>query len=285
LPLESAVTATIVEKQAGIKLSIPDWGLEHSFTASKPAQSRAGAALVLIMHQLGVGDRGFDIHVRSRIPPAMGLGASAALAVALIRAFDQLLGLDMGDANIDKLAFECEKLAHGTPSGIDNHLATYGEPVLFNKRSADAAERISLAEPPPIVIASSGMQGVTIDQVAGVRSRFENNARLYTRIFDEIGKISIAGARALKSCDYETLGSLMNVCHGFLNALQVSTPVLETMVEVARSSGAIGAKLTGAGGGGSIVALCPDRLPEVAQALRAAGYQIIRVSAGHYADQ
>jgi hydroxymethylglutaryl-CoA reductase len=81
----------------------------------------------------------------------------------------------------------------------------------------------------------------------------------------------------LKTGDYDTLGSLMNVCHGYLNALQVSTPELEKMIQIARSKGASGAKLTGAGGGGSIVALCPDKESEVARALHEAGYQFIRM--------
>ncbi len=276
LPLEFALSATIVEANAGIKLSIPDWDYEQSFTTKKPALG-AAAALMLIVRQLGVADRGFHIRVRSRIPAAMGLGSSAALAVAIIRAFDQMLDLEMGDAAIDKLAFECEKLAHGTPSGIDNNIATYGEPVLYSKSSATRTKPIPLMEAPPIVVASSGIRGVTKDQVAGVRSRYEKNTELYSTIFDEIDEISMAGAHALKSCDYDTLGSLMNVCHGYLNALQVSTPELEKMIEIARSNGASGAKLTGAGGGGSIVALCPDKESEVARALHEAGYQIVRM--------
>jgi hydroxymethylglutaryl-CoA reductase len=277
LPLESAVTATIAETRADINLSIIDWDLKQSVTLENPGQSGIGAVLTLIMSQLGISDRGADIHVRSRIPVAMGLGSSAALAVAIIRAFDKLLGLNMGDEAINKLAYKCEKLAHGKPSGIDNNIATYGEPVLYNKSSVTKNQSISLSEPLPIVIASSGIRGITKDQVAGVHSRFNKNKVLYTTIFDEIDELSIAGAIALKSCDYDTLGSLMNVCHGFLNALQVSTPELEKMVNIARSNGAIGAKLTGAGGGGSIVALCPGEEFEVAQGLYEAGYQIVRM--------
>jgi hydroxymethylglutaryl-CoA reductase len=276
LPLESAVSATVVEAKAGIKLSIPDWDFEQSFSIDQPVHG-AAAALALIMRQLGIQDRGFYVRVRSRIPAAMGLGASAALAVAFVRAFDKLLDLKLNNAAVDGLAFECEKLAHGTPSGIDNNIATYGEPVLYSKSSATRTKPIKLSESPPIVVASSGVRGVTKDQVAGVRSRYERNAQLYETIFNEIDEISIAGAHALKSCDYDTLGLLMNVCHGFLNALQVSTPELERMIEIARSNGASGAKLTGAGGGGSIVALCPNKESEVARALHDAGYQIIRM--------
>ena len=111
--------------------------------------------------------------------------------------------------------------------------------------------------------------------VAAVRARYEENTALYTTIFDEIDEMSVAGATALREGDYELLGSLMNVCHGFLNAIQVSTPDLERMVEIARDAGATGAKLTGAGGGGSIVALCPGASDAVSGALAAAGYQIV----------
>ena len=113
--------------------------------------------------------------------------------------------------------------------------------------------------------------------MAGVRLRYERSPELYKTIFNEIDEISVAGSVALRECDYEQLGSLMNVCHGFLNAIEVSTPELETMINIARKNGAIGAKLTGAGGGGSIVALCPDREVKVARALQDAGYQIIRM--------
>ncbi len=276
LPLEAAISATIVETSADIKISIPDWDFEQSFKIDRPAQG-AAAALALIMRALGVHDRSFYVRARSRIPAAMGLGASAALAVAIIRAFNELLDLNMDDAAVDRIAFECEKLAHGKPSGIDNNIATYGEPVLYSKSSATRTKPIALTEAPPIVVASSGIRGITKDQVAGVRSRYEKNTQVYETIFNEINEISLAGAHALKTRDYDTLGSLMNVCHGYLNALQVSTPELEQMIQIARSHGASGAKLTGAGGGGSIVALCPDKESEVARALHEAGYQIVRM--------
>ena len=112
-----------------------------------------------------------------------------------------------------------------------------------------------------------------------MRRRYDRETALYERLFDETDDIRLAGAAALSGCDYDKLAALMNVCHGLLNALQVSSPELETMLEIARSSGAIGAKLTGGGGGGSIVALCPDRVDSVARALRSAGYRIVNIAA------
>jgi hydroxymethylglutaryl-CoA reductase len=278
LPLESSITASIVESSGGVSLTIPAWGMRQAWTADEPAQGGAASAVRLIMNHLGVAARGFDIAVASRIPAAMGLGASAAFAVAVIRAFDSLLEKKLSNADVDNLAFECEKLAHGDPSGIDNNIATYAQPVLYSKGTRTRTRPFELLEVPPLVVASSGMRGNTKEQVAAVRARYERNTALYTTIFDEIDEMSVAGAVALKNCDYAQLGALMNVCQGFLNAIEVSTPELEKMIAIARGNGAIGAKLTGAGGGGSIVALCPGTTGEVARALKDAGYRIIRMA-------
>jgi len=277
LPLESGVIASIGTRASGIRLAVPDWDFDREIDTGATTSRGVAAILSLIVQNFGVADRGFDIHVRSRIPVAMGLGSSAALAVAIIRAFDQLTGRGMSDVEVDKLAFECEKISHGTPSGIDNNIATYGQPVLFSKGADLRTKQIQLSEVPPLVIASSGVRGNTKEQVAGVRARYDRNRQLYATIFDEIDQISEAGAIALGNCDYEQLGMMMNVCQGFLNAIEVSTAELEQMISIARQNGAIGAKLTGAGGGGSIVALCPGAVSDVARALDAAGYQIVRM--------
>ena len=231
--------------------------------------------LQFIQQQLEVEDRHFGLRVRSRIPPAMGLGSSAAVAVAIIRAFDRVLALGLDDEAVNALAFACEKLAHGSPSGIDNTLATYGCAILFRKGASGAPATLSLPEPVPLVIAVSGERGITREQVAGVAARRGRNRDRYEAIFDEMDAISLEGARALAARDYPALGALMNVCHGLLNALEVSTPELEHMIHIARSAGAMGAKLTGAGGGGSIVALCPGKEDVVQQALEASGYRIV----------
>lgn len=278
LPIEAAITARVAERASGVSLSIPEWNVQQEWLPGQPAPSSAAAVVALITEKLGIGSHGFDLHIHSRIPAAMGLGSSAALAVAVIRAFDNFLQRKMSDVEVDKLAFECERLAHGTPSGIDNNIATYGEPVLYSKGSRTRTKPMQLAEAPPLVVAASTSKGNTKDMVAGVRFRYERNHELYGTIFDEIDEISVAGSVALRECDYEQLGSLMNVCQGYLNAIEVSTPELEKMIDIARKSGAIGAKLTGAGGGGSIVALCPGKENNVAIALQDAGYQIIRMT-------
>lgn len=282
LPLHEAVVARVIEGGDGIHVTLAERGAEHPFTVERPGHTSVGigATLNLILDRLGVATENLAIRVESRIPAAMGLGSSAAFAVAIIRALDKHFSVGLTDRQVDELAFDCEKLAHGTPSGIDNTLATFGRAVLFNKSNNPRTKAIELAERPPIVVASSGIRGVTKDQVAGVRARYDRNPGRYASIFNEIDDISLAGAAALREADYATLGSLMNVCHGLLNAIEVSVPELEAMIQTARKNGAVGAKLTGSGGGGSIVALCPGCEDEVAAALEKSGQTIIRLGSG-----
>jgi hydroxymethylglutaryl-CoA reductase len=275
LPIANAVAATVQEGPPGVRLSIPDWGIAQKWSADEENLTGAGAVVALIITEFGVAGHGLDIQISARIPIGMGLGSSAAFAVALIRAFNVFFNKGKSESDVDQLAFLCEGVTHGTPSGIDNNIATFGKPVLFNKGYAAGGNVLDLDEVPPLLIALGSERGNTKDMVAGVRSRHDRNQSLYQSIFDEIDKVSVAGSAALEKRDYAQLGALMNVCQGFLNAIEVSTPQLEQMIGIARDAGAIGAKLTGAGGGGSVVALCPDTASEVAGALEAAGYQTI----------
>ncbi len=279
LPIINAVSARVTRNEPQSTLTIPEWGVWQELNPDAAAPTGLDAAIALIARELEVSAAGLGIHVHSRLPWAMGLGSSAAIAVAIIRGFDRAFDLGLDDDRINAVAFECEKLAHGTPSGIDNTLATYERPTLF--RRADDVEilPIELSEAAPIVIACSHSAGLTVEQVAGVRARREANPERYDRIFNEIGEISRQGADALASADFAQLGSLMNLCHGLLNAIEVSTPELEHMVSLARASGAAGAKLTGAGGGGSIVAVCPGTRGAVETALASAGFKTMKLDA------
>jgi hydroxymethylglutaryl-CoA reductase len=270
LPLDSAVIASVREDIAG-RRQFRDDG--QSAEGRLPAGFRE--LVDLIVRRLEVEDRRFDVRVHSAVPSASGLGSSAAVAVAVIRAFNHVLALGLSNEVVNELAYECEKLAHGDPSGVDNTVATYGEAVLYCKGAAQPVQTLELIEYPPIVIASSGVQSSTREQVAAVRVRHGKMPAHYNAVFDEMDRISAEGAAALIRQDYQELGILMNLCQGLLNAIQVSTPDLERMVDIARRSGATGAKLTGAGGGGSIVALCPDVQDRVALALQNAGYRVI----------
>lgn len=270
LPIPNAVTATVTERADADRVDVFDRGRPFGAGAREPLQ----AAIDLVRRDLGLAAKSHGIRFEARIPPGAGLGASAAFAVALIRAMDRLYELELDDEQVNGLAFECERLAHGTPSGIDNSLATYGRPLVYRRNSKPAASMIEVAAP-PIVVASCVRPGSTRRQVAGVRERRERYPEYYAAIFDQIDALAGEGLACLRSCDYGRLGELMNICQGLLNAIGVSTPELEAMIGIARDAGSSGAKLTGAGGGGSIVALCPDGVHEVRAALASAGYDVI----------
>ena len=257
LPIQNAVSATLRDEPTD--LAIPE----------------LKATIALIKKELGVEDSPYSVHISSRLPLAMGLGASAAYAVAIVRAFNSKHDLGLDDIAINEVAFECEKLAHGTPSGVDNTIATYGVPLLFSNDESLNVQRLPDAETPPLVIACSHQSGRTREQVANVRERYSHNRSQYDAIFTLVDELSLAGANAMRDSNYEELGRLMNICHGLLTAIEVSTPELESMVTLARAAGAVGAKMTGGGGGGSIVALCPGRTTEVRDALKSAGYFVL----------
>ncbi|QKK03278.1 MAG: hydroxymethylglutaryl-CoA reductase, degradative [Pseudomonadota bacterium] len=279
-PIPLAIQARVEDAREGVELIIPRWGVEQrlEFNAKRPQSFARSMARVL--EALGLQGRGMRIEVFPNVPRAMGLGGSAALAVAVIRAIDAHFSLGLDDERVNEMAFECEKVAHGTPSGIDNTLATWGEFLLFRNGEQPQREVIEVAEPLPIVIGMSGVESLTARTVARVREAWKKNPALYERIFDEIDTLAGHGLDALKTGDFETLGEMMNVCQGLLNAMQVSSWELEELIQVARNNGAVGAKLTGGGGGGSIIALCPEDSARVAQAIRAAGYNALEVQIG-----
>ena len=228
-----------------------------------------------LLAELGVSQTNWRIDIDSRLPFGKGLGSSAAIAVAIARAFDARLELGLDDERINAIAFESEKLAHGTPSGVDNTLATYAQPMLFRNDGGLHIELLRPAVVPPVVVAWGEEAGSTKEMVAGVRARHSAAPAHFDAIFDQMDRISMEGGRLLRDGDWQGLGALMNLCQGLLNGIGVSTPELERMIALARQSGAAGAKLTGAGGGGSIVALCPGTVDEVAGALRRSGYNTL----------
>ena len=141
-------------------------------------------------------------------------------------------------------------------------------------------ETLNIKTPIPMVVGMTGYEGLTAKTVGRVKAAWQQDRKLYERIFDQIDTLVLRGVQAIQDEDLATLGELMNVCHGMLNALQVSTPELEQLVDIARENGALGAKLTGGGGGGSIIALCDGDTDAVVNAIRAAGFQAIPVLLG-----
>jgi hydroxymethylglutaryl-CoA reductase len=279
-PVPMTVKALVEDCDEGIHLLIPRWGVEFRLAENPSERHSFERPAGMMLDELGLSGRAMRIEVFPDVPRSMGLGGSAAMAVAIVRALDQRYRLGLSDEEVNRLAFEAEKLAHGKPSGIDNTLACYGKPLVFRSGSPPLVEPLNIKTPIPMVVGMTGYEGLTAKTVGRVNAAWQQNRKLYERIFDQIDTLVLRGVQAIQDEDLATLGELMNVCHGMLNALQVSTPELEQLVDIAREHGALGAKLTGGGGGGSIIALCDGDTDAVVNAIRAAGFQAIPVALG-----
>jgi mevalonate kinase len=215
-------------------------------------------------------DPDWQIELISEIPIASGLGSGAALNAALVRAIYAQIGVTPEPAQVSNLVYLGEQIYHGTPSGIDNTVVAYGQPVWFIKDTSPTV--FSPARPFTLVIADSGVASPTHETVAGVRRHREADPERYERWFDAIGELVWEARRTLEEGRSEALGPIFDRNHALLQQIGVSTPQLDQLVAVARDAGALGAKLSGGGGGGNIIALVETRsASRVAAALEAAG--------------
>ena len=285
-PIPLAVEARVKDTASGIQLLIPRWNIEQRVPSLEEHPQGTIGILALVLRQLRLESRPMMIEVFPAVPKAMGLGGSAALAVAVIRALDLHFSLGIDNERVNELAFECETAAHGQPSGIDNTVATYGQTMLFKSTGGVAQySQIKPAIPVPLVIGISGRESLTARMVSEVAAARSRRPEAFERIFDQIESFTMNAVSAVTSGDMEALGTAMNLCHGLLNGLQVSSPEIERMVHAARKAGALGAKVTGGGGGGSMIALAPDCQDEVRDALDRLGYETFSLSVdegGHH---
>jgi len=282
-PVPLAIQAHVQRGGDGVELIIPRWGVEQRLHRTAEKQHSFEKSLAMIFRTLGLEHENMRVEIFPNVPRAMGLGGSAAIAVATIRALDRCFELGLDDERVNELAFECEKIAHGTPSGIDNTLSVYGQTMLFRSGESPLRKVIEVERAVRLVVGISGIESLTAATVARVRKAREAHPELYEKIFDQIDSLVLEGVDALVAHNLETLGELMNVCQGLLNAMQVSSWELEEMIQIARRHGALGAKLTGGGGGGSIIALCPPEpgaADRIEAGLREAGYQAMQVTVG-----
>jgi mevalonate kinase len=218
------------------------------------------------MEHIGV-ESGIDLTVRTEIPIAAGLGSSAAICVAIVAAVGELFEGDLTNEEICEIAYEGEKVVHGTPSGVDNNTSTFGGVLRYEKGSQ--IERFEIKQDLPFIIGNSKRRRSTKRLVDRVRALKEREPTIVSEIINSIAEISENGLQALMNQDLYRLGDLMNVNHGLLSSLGVSISKLDVMVHASRGAGAFGAKLTGAGGGGCMIALSESyKLHDIATAIR-----------------
>jgi mevalonate kinase len=211
-----------------------------------------------------------DIKITSTIPVASGLGSGAAVTVALTRALSSHLDYSMTDVEINSFAYEIEKLHHGTPSGIDNTVVTYAKPVYFVK--GQPIETFKVGEPFTILIGNTGIIAPTKESVSDVRKLWESEKDKWEGVFDQVGEIAKQARTAIERGARGELGSLMNQNHMLLQKMTVSSPELDDLVSAAVTAGALGAKMSGGGRGGNMIALVEaDGSETISEALLHAG--------------
>jgi mevalonate kinase len=213
---------------------------------------------------------GLSIEVNSTVPVASGLGSSAAVAAALTAAVSTLLNVKMSKEDIFRVSYEAEKIVHGTPSGVDPAISTFGGTLLFQMDTG--FKPLDIKADVPLVIGDTGVERSTRVQVTKVRNVRGQYPRVVGPIMRAGREIVLRAIDALKEDELETLGDLMNINHALLCGLGVSDESLEWLIKAARKADALGAKLTGAGGGGCMIALAEnEKLEQVLEAIQRVG--------------
>ena len=220
------------------------------------------------------------INLTSKLPQSSGMGSSAATSTAVCKALSNYLGVDLEHNQISELVFDAEKIVHGTPSGIDNTVVAYESPVYFIKGKGpltfDPGSTFHL------IIGDTGIEASTRETVENVRQQWEKEPNLMNGYFDEITNVTKDGKKAIEKGNKEAVGELMNKNHELLNEIGVGHPILEKLVGLTLDAGALGAKLTGGGGGGNMVALAnsAEEQAEICEKITEAGYRAYQTTFG-----
>ncbi len=214
-----------------------------------PLQLAAEATL----KHIGSSAHGVHVNVECEIPVAAGLGSSASTTVAIISAVAKSKGVELNKKEIFKLAFVPENFLHGKPSGVDQATCIYGGMIQFTRPSS--VKTVRPKKDPVMLVCDTGIHHATRTLVGCVVQKSQREKKDFQSYLVEVREISNGVVKALREGDDEDLGLLMYQNHELLREIGVSHPKLDHLVEAARRAGALGAKLTGAGGGGSIIVL------------------------------
>ena len=253
--INTRTTAELIRNEKSFLAISDQVGLHASFD-ELPEDSGIRSLLLGIMAEFGLSELPLlTLKIRSDIPIASGLGSGAALSAAVIRAFAGFYGREPETETVNRMVYEIEKVYHGTPSGIDNTVIVYEQPVIFTKSSGFTPLEADLS-PFPLLVADSGIRSRTVEVVSDVRSHFDRNEK-YIR---EIGSLVHEAETALTTGNLSETGRLMNENQKLLKQIDVSCSELDDLIALAMKNGAYGAKLTGAGRGGNFIVLCKDPL-------------------------
>ncbi len=282
--VDSAADAEVKKAANGINVTDERTGAK-GYAEKKKLQQLESIERMLKAMNMDPQQVAINIWLGGNLPGFSGLGASAASSVAIARAIAEEFELDLPDEKINDIAYEAEKAYAGNPSGIDNTAATFGGLIWFKKSlsgDSNTIEQLSIRKPVEIVIGNTGIVANTKAMVTGVGERKQRNPKKYVELFRQAEDFALKGRKALEEFDLQKVGELMNENHRLLQEIEVSCKELEYLVELAREQGAFGAKMTGGGGGGCILALTPGKeLQEtVASAIENEGFEVLRTKIG-----
>jgi mevalonate kinase len=268
--VRATATVTPAAPGSGLLLDLPDIGERVPVSGASTQVPLARVAL-LALQALGRNVApDWSLTVRSTIPVASGLGSGAAAATAIVRALAAAAGVTLTPDQVSALVYESEKLFHGTPSGVDNTVIAYGLPVWFVR--GEPPQPFTIARPFTVVIGDTGISSPTSITVGDVRRGWQAEPARFEDLFDAVGQVAQAARRSIENGDVAPLGPLMDQNHGLLHEMGVSSPELDRLCQTARRAGALGAKLSGGGRGGNMIALVqPSTAEQVIEALIRAG--------------
>ncbi len=274
VPLSQIRTTVQVESldpgTTGVLIDAPDISQSY-WLHEADGENPLASAVSLTLEELSV-EAPLDVHltIHSQLPIASGLGSSAAVSVAIIRALSAHLAKPLEVETVSKITYTVECIHHGTPSGIDNTVVAYEKPVYFVREHKP--ELIPISTPLNLIIGDTGVAMRTTIPVSLLRERWEKDPGTYGGWFEEIGEIVIKARTMLETGSIESLGALMDQNQTLLEDMGLSSFELQHLVTAARRAGALGAKLSGAGMGGIMLALVePDTAQIIETALRKAG--------------
>jgi mevalonate kinase len=280
------LTADAEVKKIGDGITIKDERRgAKGYTEKKRTQQKESIQRMVKTMGIDLEKAFLEIRLGGNLPSFSGIGASAASSVAIARAIAEELEMNLSDERINETAYEAEKAYAGTPSGIDNTAATYGGLIWFRRNLSggqNTIERLSIKQPVEIVIGNTGVVADTKEMVAGVAERKKGYPEKYDPLFNQAEWLALEARKALEDFDLRKVGRLMSENHGLLQEIEVSCKELDYLTKLAQEQGAFGAKLTGGGGGGCMVALTPGReLQEaVATAMEKEGFEVLRTKIG-----
>ena len=254
--LGAGVRATAVTARAS-ELHLISTSSERQERTGPGSDTELGRAFRALLESLGVAPVAITAHVD--LPTGVGLGGSAAIGVAAARAALRAHGKSPDPASVRAATQAWEKVFHGNPSGIDTE-AAMGSGCLYYQKP-DIADEVRIPRPLTLAICVAGPAASTLAMVRSVADRLDSDPDGSRAILDRIADLVIDGRFAIEEGDFKRLGQLLDVNHEALQALGLSTLDLDAACDAAREAGALGAKLTGSGGGGCVIALCDDAAP------------------------